>query len=375
MRVPPSLTPLVDQGIIEEVLRPLMSGKEAEVFLVRSEGQIRVAKIYKEMDQRSFRQRVAYTEGRKVRNSRTQRAMDKRSRFGRDQEEDAWRAAEVHAIERLRVAGVRVPEPFAFVDGVLIMELVCDANGEPAPRLVDVNFTAKQARALFFVLLSEVQKMLCAGLVHGDLSDFNVLLTPDGPVIIDLPQAVDAAANAQAGRLLVRDVKNLTSFLARHDPKLKKSRYGEEMWQLYQRGELTPTTKLTGKPKRADHDADVDAILSEIAASEREAAARREALGLPPPRRARAPRVDDKPPPRPLKSKAPRPKTPEDAPPKGSSRADRSEDPAPAASAEGERKRKKRTRGRDRPPKQAERGAPAQTDPFADLDAFLDEED
>lgn len=372
MRVPPSLTPLVDQGIIEEVLRPLMSGKEAEVFLVRSEGQVRVAKIYKEMDQRSFRQRVAYTEGRKVRNSRTQRAMDKRSRFGRDQEEDAWRAAEVHAIERLRAAGVRVPEPFAFVDGVLIMELVCDANGEPAPRLVDVNFTAKQARKLFFVLLTEVQKMLCAGLVHGDLSDFNVLLAPDGPVIIDLPQAVDAAANAQAGRLLVRDVKNLTSFLARHDPKLKKSRYGEEMWQLYERGELTPTTKLTGKPKRADHEADVDAILSEIAASEREAAARREALGLPPPRRARAPRLDDKPPPRPLKSKGPRPADRGDSPAKG---APRTADPAPAAPSEGKRKRAKRKRGRDRRPEPTERSAPTPPDPFSDLDAFLDEED
>ncbi|TVQ90127.1 MAG: hypothetical protein EA397_14350 [Deltaproteobacteria bacterium] len=345
MRVPESLIPLVDQGIITEVIRPLMSGKEAEVYLVRSEGEIRVAKIYKAPERRSFKHRAAYTEGRKVRNSRTQRAVDKRSRFGREMEEQAWRAAEVQAIERLHAAGVRVPEPYAFVDGVLVMELITGPDGGPAPRLADLNPTRREARSLFFTLLQETQKMLCAGLVHGDLSDFNVLIAADGPVIIDLPQAVDTAQNAHAGKLLIRDIDNLTSFLGRYDSKLRRTRYGQEMWELYERGDLTPSTKLTGKVARRGDSADIDAILAEIQASERAEVARREALGLPPPRRARAPKVSASPPPKPL-------------------------DGARPTKSKGERRRKRR--GEPTPPQPP---SPALDPTFDDLDALLIEDD
>ena len=343
MRVPESLIPLVDQGIITEVIRPLMSGKEAEVYLVRSQGEIRVAKIYKAPERRSFKHRAAYTEGRKVRNSRTQRAVDKRSRFGREMEEQAWRAAEVQAIERLHAAGVRVPEPYAFVDGVLVMELITGPDGGPAPRLADLNPTRREARALFFTLLQETQKMLCEGLVHGDLSDFNVLIAADGPVIIDLPQAVDTAQNAHAGKLLVRDVDNLTSFLSRYDPKLRRTRYGQEMCDLYERGDLTPSTKLTGKVSRRSDSADVDAILAEIQASERAEAARREALGLPPPRRARAPKVSASPPPKPLDGEL-----------------------------GGSKRKRRRKKGRDPSPAQAP--SPPADPTFGDLDALLIED-
>lgn len=355
MRVPESLIPLADQGIITEVIRPLMSGKEAEVYLVRSEGEIRVAKIYKEPERRSFKHRASYTEGRKTRNSRTQRAVEKRSRFGREMEEQAWRAAEVQAIDRLRAVGVRVPEPFAFVEGVLVMELVTGPDGGPAPRLADITPTRAEARELFYTLLREVQKMLCAGLVHGDLSDFNVLISADGPVIIDLPQAVDTTHNRHAGKLLVRDIDNLTSFLGRYDPKLRRTRYGQEMWDLYERGDLTPQTKLTGKVARRSEGADIDSILAEIQASEREEARRREALGLPPPRRARAPKVSQKPPPKPLKAKG-----------------DPPSEPGPAPSGEtGKRKRKRRRKRSKKPSPDASSEASPAPFPADDLDAFL----
>ena len=300
MRVPDSLEPLVEQGVIDDVIRPLMSGKEAQVYLVEAQGHYRVAKVYKNADHRSFKHRADYTEGRKVRNTRSQRAMSKRSKFGKEQVEEAWRNAEVDVIYRLFAAGVRVPEPYDFCDGVLVMELIGDPSGEPAPRLVDVRFTEAEARALFNHLLGEVQRMLCVGVVHGDLSDFNVLITPDGPVIIDFPQAVDPAHNNNARKLLIRDVSNLTQFLARYVPDLKTMRYGEEMWELYERGELTPTTKLTGRTKRKDTKVDTRSLLDEIADIEREARARREALGLPPPRRARTPVIAEGPAPKPL---------------------------------------------------------------------------
>ncbi len=290
MRVPSRLEPLVDQGVIDEVLRPLMSGKEAEVFLVLAGGEQRVAKIYKEAENRSFKQRAEYTEGRRTRNSRGERAMASRSAFGREQEEEAWRTAEVDAIYRLREAGVRVPEPYDFVDGVLVMELISTEDGEPAPRLVDMTFTPAEAKAVFNTLLREVVKMLCAGLVHGDLSDFNVLIGPEGPVIIDFPQAVDPARNNNARKLLVRDVRNLQSFLARYAPDLKQMKYGEEMWALYENNALMPDTVLTGRFKGSDRKADTRSVLDEIADSIREERARREALGLPPPRVARTPR-------------------------------------------------------------------------------------
>jgi RIO kinase 1 len=298
MRGPERLEPLLEQGVIEEVLRPLMSGKEAEVFLVLSGGDVRVAKVYKNAQFRSFQHRTDYTEGRTVRNSREQRAMNKRSRHGRASTEDAWRSAEVDAIHRLRSAGVRVPEPFAFIDGVLVMELIKGEDGAPAPRLVDVHFTAEEATEVFHILVREVVKMLCAGIIHADLSDFNVLMSPTGPVIIDFPQAVDPARNQSARKLLIRDVKNLTSFLGRFAPKLRRTQYGPEMWDLYESSELAPDTELSGTYKPSETKTDVSSLLEDMLALEEEARERREALGLPPPRPARRPVVDEPPPPR-----------------------------------------------------------------------------
>ncbi len=281
MRIPQSLIGLADQGVIDEVVRPLMSGKEAQVYLVIASGERRVAKVYKEADHRSFKHRADYVEGRRVRNSRSQRAMAKRSRFGRGEIEAAWRNAEVDIIHQLHAAGVRVPVPYDFVDGVLVMELVQGADGEPAPRLVDVNLHPDEARDLFHRLLREVVRMLCVGVVHGDLSDFNVLLTPDEPVIIDFPQAVDPAHNRNARRLLIRDVDNLSQFLGRFVPDLKKRKYGQEMWSLYERGKLEPDTQLTGRFRPSNKPVNTMSLLEEIEAVEREARQRREALGLP----------------------------------------------------------------------------------------------
>ena len=297
MRVPERLAPLLDYGVIEEVLRPLMSGKEAEIFLVRSGGEDRVAKVYKNAQFRSFQHRAEYTEGRRVRNSREQRAMNKGSRYGRARTEDAWRSAEVDAIYVLRRAGVRVPEPHAFTDGVLVMGLVKGPNGEPAPRLVDTHFSREEAAEVFHILLREVVKMLCAGIIHGDLSDFNVLMDAEGPVIIDLPQAVDPAQNLNARKLLLRDVKNITSFLGRFEPKLLHTQYGPEMWALYEDSKLAPGTQLTGRYEGKNEKVEINSLLEDILALEQEARERREALGLPPPRRARKPIIKEPPPP------------------------------------------------------------------------------
>jgi RIO kinase 1 len=289
MRVPDRLQPLLDHGVIEDVLRPLMSGKEADVFLVLVEGEEKVAKVYKNSQFRSFQHRAEYTEGRRVRSSREARAMKKGSRHGRSQTEAAWQSAEVDAIYALRAAGVHVPEPHAFVEGVLVMELIKDPEGNPAPRLVDIELQPDEARELFQLLLREVVKMLCAGIVHADLSDFNILMGATGPVIIDFPQAVDPTSNRNAGMLLVRDVKNLSSFLGRFAPELRKTSYGDEMWDLFERSELLPDTELTGKFVSRKPKAEVNSLLEDILELEREARERREALGLPPPRRARKP--------------------------------------------------------------------------------------
>ncbi len=283
MRIPDRLTSLADEGIIQEVVRPLMSGKEAQVYLVLSGGEERVAKVYKESQDRSFKQRSEYTEGRKVRNSRDQRAMGKHSRHGREQDEAAWRSAEVDMIYRLRAAGVRVPVPYHFVDGVLIMELVKDAEGQPAPRLGDLHLEADAARQIYDHLLREVVRMLCAGVVHGDLSDFNVLVGPDGPVIIDFPQAVNASSNQNARKLLLRDVDNLHRFYAPFAPSSRGRQpppYAQEMWQLYQCGELTPDTKLSGRYRASDKQANTDDLLALVADAERDERKRREKLGL-----------------------------------------------------------------------------------------------
>jgi RIO kinase 1 len=286
MRHPECLAPLVDQGIIEQVVRPLMSGKEAQIYLVVSGGELRVAKVYKAAQDRTFRQRAAYTEGRMVRNTRTQRAMSKHSRYGRAQDEAMWRSAEVDVIYRLQAAGVRVPEPYHFIDGVLVMELITDASGEPAPRLADVKIDRVEAEAIFATLLSEVVKMLCAGVVHGDLSDFNVLLGHDGPVLIDFPQAVDPSHNQTARQLLLRDVDNLNLFLARTAPGRRRLPYGPELWSLYTRGELTRETLLTGRYQAPQRKADDSAVLREIEVAARDAQ-RRDAMGPAPSRRRR----------------------------------------------------------------------------------------
>ena len=280
MRAPESLLTLVDEGIIEDVLRPLMSGKEAQVYLVRSEGELRVAKVYKEARDRSFKQRAEYVEGRNVRSSRDQRAMSKRTRHGRAQDEAAWRSAEVDMIYRLRAAGVRVPVPHHFVDGVLIMELVTDGEGNPAPRLGDLNLDPASASEVFDRVLAEAIRMLAAGVVHGDLSDFNVLMGPDGPVIIDFPQAVDASSNQNARKLLLRDVDNLHRFIAEYHPGRKSPPLAEEMWQLYERGELTPDTKLTGGYRAPEKQAGTADVLELIADAEHDERRRRESLGL-----------------------------------------------------------------------------------------------
>src|SRR5512145_1135913 len=251
MRIPDSLATLCDQGIITDVLRPLMSGKEAQIYLVTTSDQLCVAKVYKEAQNRSFKHRADYSEGRKVRNSRDQRAMAKRSKHGREQEEAAWKSTEVDVIYRLHAGGVRVPVPHHFIDGVLVMELIADADGNPAPRLGDLSFEPEMATRIYHRLIRDVMRMLCAGIVHGDLSDFNVLLGADGPVIIDFPQAVDTAHNSNARQLLLRDVENVQRFLARFVPNARRLPYAEEMWELHQKNALTPDTQLTGRYQAA----------------------------------------------------------------------------------------------------------------------------
>ncbi|MET0284779.1 MAG: PA4780 family RIO1-like protein kinase [Polyangiales bacterium] len=282
MRIPESLSALVDHGIIERVVRPLMSGKEAHIYLIESGGEQRVAKIYKDSQDRTFQNRADYTEGRKVRNSRDQRAMGSRSKHGRAQNEAAWKTAEVNMIYRLREAGVRVPVPYNFIDGVLIMELVCDAEGYPAPRLGDIEFEPEQATKIFHALLGEVVRMLCAGVVHGDLSDFNVLVDENGPVVIDFPQAVDAASNANARKLLLRDVDNLHRFHAKFAPEAPALPYAQEMWDLYQRNALAPDTRLTGKFRGSSKVVSTDAVLGLIADADHDERRRREKLGIKP---------------------------------------------------------------------------------------------
>ncbi|MBL0141645.1 MAG: serine protein kinase RIO [Betaproteobacteria bacterium] len=274
MKIPKRLQPLVDDGVIDSVVRQLMSGKEAMVFVVRCGAQTRVAKVYKEADKRSFRQAVDYTENRKTKNSRQARAMAKGTRFGREAQEKAWQSAEVDALYRLAAAGVRVPRPYNFHEGVLLMELVHNDEGNAAPRLNDVEFTPEIAVELHDLLIREVVRMLSAGVVHGDLSEFNILLGSEGPVIIDLPQAVDAAGNNHAPRMLVRDVDNLRRFFGRVAPELLDTDYGKEIWALYSSGKLHPDVALTGQFEQDDAAADVEGVMREIDDARLEEAAR-----------------------------------------------------------------------------------------------------
>ncbi|MBS0849505.1 PA4780 family RIO1-like protein kinase [Citrobacter sp. JGM124] len=270
MKIPSRIQPLVDDGLIDEVLQRLKSGKEADVYTVLCGDSIRCAKVYKEATQRSFKQAVQYQEGRKTRNSRSARAMQKGSKFGRKQQEETWQTAEVDALFRLDKAGVRVPEPYICLDGVLLMELVTDADGMVAPRLSDVTLTEENAISDFHIMIRNIVRMLCAGLVHGDLSEFNVLMDSQGPVIIDLPQAVDAAANNHAESMFERDVNNITAYYGQFAPQLLKTRYAKEIWQLYEEGKLTPEVPLTGRFVEEEHKVDMGSLMDEIIAAEDE---------------------------------------------------------------------------------------------------------
>ena len=275
MKPPKRLQPLIEEGLIDTVVRQLMSGKEAMVYVVRVGEETRCAKVYKEATERSFRQAVDYTENRKVKNSRQARAMAKGTKFGRQAQEAAWQSAEVDALYRLAAAGVRVPRPYNFCDGVLLMELVTDEHGDAAPRLNDVQFTPDDARRHHATLIREVVRMLCAGVVHGDLSEFNILVAADGPVIIDLPQAIDAAGNNHAKRMLLRDVDNLRNFFGGFAPELLRTDFGLEIWSLYERGVLLTDSALTGRFARKLGAVDVGGVMREIDDARSEEAARR----------------------------------------------------------------------------------------------------
>ncbi|WP_421234047.1 PA4780 family RIO1-like protein kinase [Aeromonas jandaei] len=274
MKVPNRIQPLVDDGLVDEVISRLMSGKEADVYVVRCGDETRCAKVYKEASKRSFKQAVVYQEGRRVRNSRSARAMEKGSKYGRKQHEEVWQSTEVDALFKLAAAGVRVPKPYVCLDGVLLMELVTDADGNVAPRLNDVTLSHEQALADHAKVIGYVVRMLCAGLIHGDLSEFNVLVDEQGPVIIDLPQVVDAAANNQARAMLERDVNNMRNYYGMYAPELLKTNYAREMWALYEDGKLTPQSELTGQYEESREAIDLDAVLDEIASAEEEAYAR-----------------------------------------------------------------------------------------------------
>ena len=264
MKVPKQLQALIDDGLVDEVLRQLMSGKEATIFIVRCGAKIRCAKVYKDASKRSFKKAVQYREGRHVRNSRRGRAMAKGSKFGKQEQEEIWQNAEADALYLLDQAGVRVPQPYGCFDGVLLMELITNAEGEVAPRLNDVTMTVDQARKDHATVMTHVVRMLYAGIVHGDLSEFNVLVDESGPVIIDLPQAVNAAGNNNARAMLARDVNNMTNYYGRFAPDLLKSKHAKEIWAHYEAGTLSPDTKLTGRFKECTKKADVKGVLSEV---------------------------------------------------------------------------------------------------------------
>ncbi len=267
MKTPKRILPLVDDGLVDEVLSQLMSGKEATVYVVRRGDEIICAKVYKDAAQRSFKQAVTYNEGRKVRNSRRARAMEKGSKFGRKQQEEVWQNAEVDALYKLADAGVRVPEPYGCFDGVLLMELMTDESGGVAPRLNDVSLTAEQAREDHTLVMQNVMRMLSVGIVHGDLSEFNVLVDEYGPIIIDLPQAVDAAGNNNAHAMLTRDVDNMTNYYGQFAPELLETQYAKEIWALYEEGNMDPDFQLTGQFKESNEKADVDSVIEEIKAA------------------------------------------------------------------------------------------------------------
>jgi RIO kinase 1 len=267
MKLPKKILPLVNDGIVDEVISQLMSGKEATVYVVRCGDEIRCAKVYKDSAQRSFKKAVQYQEGRKVRNSRRQRAMEKGSKFGRDQQEEVWQNAEVDALYKLHDAGVRVPTPYGCFDGVLLMELITYDDGDVAPRLNDVSMSAEQALEDHATVMTYVMRMLSVGIVHGDLSEFNVLIDDYGPVVIDLPQAVNAAGNNNAKKMLERDVENMTNYYGQYAPELLSSRYAKEIWAGYEEGNLHRDFELTGQFAEETKSADVGSVVDEIRAA------------------------------------------------------------------------------------------------------------
>jgi RIO kinase 1 len=276
MKTPPGLQALIDDGVIDRVLRPLKSGKEAAVFVVGSGDVVRCAKVYKDMAQRSFQQRTQYQEGRKVRGSREARAIGKASKYGRKQQEMAWKNTEVDALYQLMQAGVRVPRPHGYFHGVLVMDLVTDADGHSAPRLGEVELSAETARAYHAFLMRQVVLMLCSGLIHGDLSPYNVLVGTDGPVIIDFPQVVSASGNNAARSMLQRDVNNLTAYLGRFAPELLDTWYAEEIWALFESGELRADSELSGEFEHDESEVDLDGVRDAINEAREEALIRQQ---------------------------------------------------------------------------------------------------
>lgn len=280
MKTPKRIAPLVEDGLVDEVIRQLMSGKEATVYVVRCGDEVRCAKVYKEANKRSFRQSVDYTEGRKVKNSRRARAMEKGTNYGRKAQEEAWQNAEVDALYRLAAAGVRVPKPYNFHEGVLLMELLTDSEGNAAPRLNDLALSAETSREYHRILIAQVVRMLCAGVIHGDLSEYNVLVDSMGPVIIDLPQAIDAAANNHAHQMLLRDVQNLATYFGQFAPELLDTDYGNEIWALFQSGQLKPESVLTGHFARVEKEVDLNSVMREISDTLKEEEARQLAIAI-----------------------------------------------------------------------------------------------
>lgn len=278
MKIPKRIQPLVDDGLIDDVTSRLMSGKEADIYVVACDGEVRCAKVYKEASKRNFKKSVQYTEGRKVKNSRRARAMEKGSKFGRQEQEKLWQNAEVDALYLLASVGVRVPEPFGCIDGVLLMELMTDGEGGVAPRLCDIAMTEEEALEDHEIVIQNIVRMLCAGIIHGDLSEFNVLVDQYGPVIIDLPQAVNAASNNNAKAMLARDVDNMRRYFGEFAPSLRNSNYAKEMWALYENGELKPDTVLTGEYTESTQAANVDSVMVQIQAAREEEEMRQERL-------------------------------------------------------------------------------------------------